>query len=121
MDFLSACGLTADQLAIIGNAIKATKVPQNPENPISKVLCDADLMYLAGADFFAKAEDLRKEWGETDRASMDPSVFFRLSLDFLKVHRFHTSYGKAVLAPAKEQNLKKLEEMLRTDSFNKHM
>ncbi|HBB92821.1 MAG TPA: hypothetical protein DC042_14175 [Bacteroidales bacterium] len=121
MDFLSDFGLLPEQLNAIANAIKATKVPQTPDNNISRVLCDADLMYLAGADFFIKAEQLREEWMATDRAHMDKEAFFRFSLDFLKTHHYHTSYGQRVLAEAKEQNFKILDELLKTGSINKHI
>ncbi len=119
MNFLSGLGLWPEQLTAVANAIKATKVPQTPDTIVSRVLCDADLMYLSGADFFIKAEQLRQEWRATDRAHMEPVAFFRFSLDFLTTHRYHTSYGQQVLAVAKEQNFKILEEMLGTDSLNK--
>jgi hypothetical protein len=98
----------------------ATKVPQSPLNTISRVLCDADLMYLSGDEFFKQAEQLRLEWWSSDRTHLDPEAFFRFSLDFLTAHRFHTEYGKRVLEQAKLKNLALLEQKLQDGSFNQH-
>jgi predicted metal-dependent HD superfamily phosphohydrolase len=119
-DFLGTSKLPPGSGRLIENAIMATKVPQSPHDSISKVLCDADLMYLSGDEFFAQAEQLRLEWQRCDRAHLDPEAFFRFSLDFLKEHQYHTLYGEEVLAKGKQRNLARLEEMLRNGSFDKH-
>lgn len=84
-------------------SILATKVPQNPNHLISKILCDADLMYLSSqSEYFYKAELLRKEWNEVKKSKLNEESFYRNSLAFFDAHEYHTEYGRSILRERKK-------------------
>lgn len=87
------------------NAILATKVPQNPNDRISEVLCDADLLHLTSADYFEQMELLRREWQETGRFDFTEYQFHLNSIDFFIQHHYHSDYGKRVMEALKESTL----------------
>ncbi len=109
-DFLAGFDVNPEQVERIVEAILATRIPQNPSGKVCEVICDADLMYLAGEEFFIKAESLRREWWTTGRAEMEPPAFLKYSLNFIKNHQYHTQFGKTALTPSKERNLLILED-----------
>jgi predicted metal-dependent HD superfamily phosphohydrolase len=59
---LPAFGFTDAQIARVCSLIQATKVPQNPQSLLEKIICDADLDYLGRDDFFEIAGNLYTEF-----------------------------------------------------------
>jgi len=93
----------------VSNAIMATKVPQKPNDFLSKILCDADLMNLSSEErYLDDIECLRKEWFLCGKGQYTLEEFYQISLDFLREHHFHTEYGLKTLKPKKEKNEKLL-------------
>ncbi len=92
----------------ITSAILATEVPQKPGDRIEEALCDADLMHLSYADYYKYMHLLRKEWELMGISKLDTVEFNRKSVEFFNSHHYHTEYGKKILAPKKEENLKQL-------------
>ena len=103
--FLSAENVGNSIIDQVIRAIMATKVPQKPSDLISMALCDADLMYLAGENYFELMDLLRLEWKLTGRSDLSEKEFHNVSVDFFNHHEYHTSYGKEVLTPRKTHNL----------------
>ena len=93
-------------------AILATKVPQNPKDKLSGMLCDADLMHLTYDNYFDHIDLLRIEWELMGIAKMSVNEFHLNSVDFFNSHHFHSEYGKQVLTPKKEKNLNRIKEKL---------
>ena len=110
--FLFENKINGSQIQIIANAILATKVPQNPKDIYSKILCDADLINLTYDNYFESAELLRQEWIKTGFAEMSEREFHENSVRFFKMHRFHTEYGKKVLNSKKKKVLQKIRKRL---------
>lgn len=99
----------------IVEAIRATKVPQQPKDLISRILCDADLHHLAKKDFIRYSDRLRQEWKFTLSRSMTDEDWVKVNVDFMKAHQYHTPYGKEILEPLKADNQKKLTELAEQD------
>ena len=93
---------------LICNMIMATKVPQNPTCKLCNMLCDADLDYLGRDDFEPIAKSLYEELHHLGILK-DEETWNRIQVSFLKDHHYHTSYGKELRQPKKEQHLKELE------------
>jgi uncharacterized protein len=93
------------------NSILATKVPQQPYDKISEILCDADLMHLTYDNYFEHIELMRQEWALTGRAVFNQQQFAVESLKFFSSHHYHTEYGIKVLTPLKEAIKKRIYEM----------
>lgn len=91
--------------------IMATKVPQNPKDHLSRILCDADLDYLGRPDFEPIGTNLFKELkflGVLDKLE----VWNRIQLNFLSHHAYHTSYGKNIREPEKQKHLEKIRSIV---------
>jgi predicted metal-dependent HD superfamily phosphohydrolase len=104
-EFLKSRGIEKKQIDKITNCILATKIPQNPKDKISEVLCDADLMHFASDDYFKKVELLRQEWKNLGLHEFNKTRFDLNSIDFFNKHSYHTDYGKNMLAINKEKTL----------------
>ncbi len=97
---------------VIG-CIEATKMPQNPKNLLQEVLCDADLYHLSSKEYFDKAELLRAEFSSVEKDDISESEWLDMSTLFIGNHQYFTEYGKRVLGPKKDQNLKKIKKRLK--------
>ena len=97
-------------------AILATKVPQSPHDFLSKILCDADLMNLSNEEaYMDDIERLRKEWILCGKEKHTKEEFYKISLEFLKSHHYHTEYGLKYLKPKKERTEKILIEKMQNN------
>ena len=110
-DFLINAAFPKNKIRLVESCIMATKVPQNPQNNLEKVLCDADLFHLATDHFFEKSQlllqELQFQWPELNADS-----WMNKSCEFIQCHHYHTDFGKKHLRPRKYINLKMLEEKL---------
>ncbi len=111
-DYLSEKGLAKEEIQKIVACILATKMPQNPQNKLQKVLCDADLAHLGAKDFLQKNKQLRKEWSNQLNLSFSTIEWLELNCNFLKTHRYFTSYGKKILEPQKKRNFVKIKQQM---------
>jgi predicted metal-dependent HD superfamily phosphohydrolase len=59
---LESFGFGPSQIEKVMGMIRATKVPQQPNNLMEQILCDSDLDYLGRNDFFSIGEGLYKEF-----------------------------------------------------------
>lgn len=105
--FESANGLselTPEDRNLVVGCIKATHMPQNPQNHLERILCDADLDYLGRDDFSLIGENLFLEMsacGEmSDRFSWD-----NLQVKFMEAHAYHTASNKNRRDLKKNDNL----------------
>lgn len=96
----------------IKGCILATKMPQTPTNEIERIICDADLHHLGGPGFEEKNELLRKEINNLQEEKIKRKEWRRNNIEFLRRHRFFTTYGQKVLDPVKQKHLKELTEEL---------
>ena len=66
--------------------IEATRMPQNPQNLIERVLCDADLYHLSTDLFEEKGELLRAEWAMLQGKKVTDAAWHQESLVSFKEH-----------------------------------
>jgi len=110
--YMLSQGFNQESIGLVRQAILATQIPQHPDNKLSSVVCDADLMYLAADDFFTQAELLRQEWNQTGQRNYEPDHFMKISHKFFEDHNYHTNYGKEMLTSGKLRNQKKINQMI---------
>jgi predicted metal-dependent HD superfamily phosphohydrolase len=101
--FLRSNNIDETIIQQVVDCILATKMPQQPKDDISKVLCDADLMNMTFDDYFEQIDLMRQEWEKTGKAKLNKQQAYRTSLDFFKSHRYHSEYGRKILQPKKEK------------------
>jgi len=111
-EFLRSKEVDEDQMKQVENAIMATRVPQQPKDRISGVLCDADLLHLTSEDYFEQMELLRLEWQVTGKNFFTEYQFHQNSLDFFKGHHYHSEYGRKVLEARKQIVLMKIRDRM---------
>ncbi len=113
-EFLKEKDYPADKIAKVEGCIMATQMPQNPQNNLEKILCDADLMHLAGRDYFKKADLLHKEIETTKLCKISENEWLQMNQEFLDKHCFFTDYAKQHYESAVKENLKKVRDRLKS-------
>jgi uncharacterized protein len=111
-EFLRFKQVEEPTIKLVGDTIKATKIPQQPIDKISEILCDADLMHLASEDYFEQMELLRLEWQVTGQYYFTENQFHLNSIEFFNNHHFHTDYGKTFLQEKKNRNLIRIKQKI---------
>ena len=106
-DALPQFGYTKEQINIICGMIRATKIPQQPQNLMEQIISDADLDYLGRDDFYSIGDTLftelrfygfiktREEWD-------------KVQVNFLQQHHFFTNTAKATRQKKKQAYLHEL-------------
>lgn len=97
-------GLSSEQIDEICAMIMATKIPQNPQNKLEKILADADLEYLGTVNF---AEGSKKLYLELLHFNPNLSIeeWNKIQIKFLTNHKYHTNFCKRYKQHRKLKNL----------------
>lgn len=112
-EFLEGQKVDQELISEIVACIEATKMPQNPSNLLQQVLCDADLYHLSSDRYFEKAELLRAEFSSVEKDEISESEWLDMSSLFIGNHQYFTEYGRRVLGPRKNKNLKKIKKRVK--------
>lgn len=109
-NFLTEKGIEENEIRQVESCIEVTKRRKNPENKLEKAISDADMSHLAAEDFITQTNLLREEWKkESDQKIKKKGHLFN-TLQFILQQNYYTKYGKEVLEPKKQENIKKLEK-----------
>ena len=98
-------------LSKIFGMIMATKIPQNPQNGLEKILADADLEYL-GTDLFEQIGESLYEELKHSIPDFSQQAWDELQLAFMEKHHFHTDYCRQNREPKKQENLLTVKKRL---------
>ena len=105
-EYLSSQGIETQIIDRVLFCIGATKMPQNPgDDNLAKVLCDADMSYLASDFYMDRTKLLRKEWNHISEEKMSKRSYWEETVEMFGNHNYYTEYGKKELSPEKEKNL----------------
>ena len=105
-DYLASKGVEDEKIDRVLFCIGATKMPQNPgDDKLAKVLCDADMSYLASDFYMDRTKLLRKEWNNISEEKMSKKSYWEETVEMFANHNYYTEYGKKELSPEKEKNL----------------
>jgi predicted metal-dependent HD superfamily phosphohydrolase len=110
--FLNSKNVQESIIKQVVESILATKMPQQPKDDISKVLCDADLMNMTFDDYFEQIDLMRQEWKKTGKAKLNTQEAYKTSLEFFRSHQYHSEYGEKILQPKKEKTESKIKSKL---------
>jgi len=108
---LARYGYKKKQRESIGGMIMATQLPQNPKTLLEEILCDADLDNFGRDDFFDKGKLIRKEL-EGQGIEMSDRQWYEGTLKLLEDHKYFTESARKLRQEKKEENIKKLKEIL---------
>lgn len=102
---------TTSAIETICEMIMATKVPQNPQNHLEQIICDADLDYLGRDDFKLIGRTLFEEL-KAYRVLETEEEWNQMQVNFLEKHTFFTQTNQNVRKPLKEQHLAELKQIV---------
>jgi predicted metal-dependent HD superfamily phosphohydrolase len=109
-EFLIKQEYPAEKVAQVVGCIMATQMPQNPQNLLQEVLCDADLHHLAVEDYSLMSEKMRQEIEHIKGHKINAEDWNQMNFSFFKEHEYFTAYGKEYLQPIKKKNLKEIKK-----------
>lgn len=112
-NFLSDDHYDTGRIEKIIDCIRATKVPQNPNNKFEQIICDADLNHLGRKSFFERNDLLRSEFEHYSNSKLTESEWLVRTIEFLNQHHFFTNYALKNFQLQKEKNIRALEEQLK--------
>mgnify|MGYP001464650569 CR=1 FL=1 len=105
-------GYNQDQINSIKSLILVTKAIAIPNNNLESIIRDSDLEYLGSNDFERISEILKEEWLQCGVVSSEEQ-FYKIQLDFLINHQFHTEYMRKKGKKLKDKNIRYAHEMLK--------
>ncbi|HVM88973.1 MAG TPA: YitT family protein [Puia sp.] len=102
---------SAQQIESICGMIRATRMPQSPQDEPGRILCDADLYYL-GTDHYADyAERLFKEFKREGLIKTHAEWHLR-QVEFLKSHRYFTKTAGNEQEAGKQKNIAHIQKQI---------
>ena len=102
-------GFSADQISKVCGMIRATKIPQSPNNLLEEIICDADLDYLGRPDFYSIGEGLYQEFLH-QKVVANELQWNQLQVKFLENHKYFTQSVKQKREPVKQQHLEEVKQ-----------
>lgn len=105
-------GFTAEDIEKICGMIMATKIPQNPNTQLERIIADADLEYLGTDRFDQIGQTLYNEMRVYVNLESERQ-WNTIQMNFLKNHHYHTEFCRKNREPKKQENLKKVMALLK--------
>lgn len=101
-EFLERKAYPAEDIQKVLGCIKATKMPQSPQNYLEEVVCDADMYHLSLPTYEQSQLLLREEWWLTLGHERTDQAWEQENDLFLLEHSYFTAYGKDKLQERKD-------------------
>lgn len=97
----------------VAGCIRATKLPNNPQDLSEEIVCDADSAYLFSKQF-SQRNELRRLEEESRTARPIPEVeWLKETIEHVKNHAFFTSKGRKQYGKRRSKTLVKLHARVR--------
>jgi len=95
-------------LKIICDCILATKLPQNPDNLLEKIICDADLSHLGKSNYWDRCGKVRMEIANLSSTMMSEMEWVEFELNFIENHEYQTAVAKELYDKRKQKHIRLL-------------
>jgi predicted metal-dependent HD superfamily phosphohydrolase len=95
-------------LSDILSCIRATKVPQNPQNLLDQIICDADLSHLGMETYWDRNSRLRQEFSLTRSNVMSDLEWVDFEINFMLTHEYHTVVAQELFNKRKAKHIQLL-------------
>lgn len=109
--YLPRFGYNPNEIEQICGMIMATKIPQNPQNFLEEIICDADLDYLGREDFYEIGSTLFCELQAYEILETEQE-WNLIQVKFLENHHFFTATNRQRRAPQKAAYLDELRGLV---------
>lgn len=100
-----------DIINTVTQLILVTAMPQQPNNILEKIICDADLDSLGRKDYFYTSLCLHSEM-EYFLEPIPIKLWWEGQVKFLKSHAYFTEVSELDRAPLKEMNISLIDKMM---------
>lgn len=108
--FFSERGFSTTKIEKVMGCIRATKLPQNPQNLLEEIVCDADLAHLGNDTYWDRCARVRQELLLTKNVIMSEQEWVDFELDFVANHEYHTEIAREMFDKRKEKHLRQLRK-----------
>jgi len=108
-----------EELERVFGMIRATKVPQAPQNLLEEIISDADLSHLGMETYWDRTGKLRQEFILTREMVMSEQAWIEFELDFMLRHEYHTVVAREMFNKRKAKHIKRLLKQKRRLSPDK--
>ena len=115
--FLSENSYDTDKIDKVIGIILSTKVPQQPQNHLQQIMCDADLHHLGKKTFETRNNLFRIESELYSKKKLTESQWLSQTIEFINQHHFFTDYAQKYFTPIEKNNLMLLQ--LQLDALQK--
>jgi len=105
---LPGFGYRPGQMAVVGDMVMATRLPQSPRTVLESILADADLDLLGREAYWTRHLDLRAEWAAFGLWMTDLE-WYQNQLSFLRGHTYFSLFARQRRDPRKQDNIRRLE------------
>ncbi|WP_286920791.1 Pycsar system effector family protein [Flavobacterium sp. UBA4197] len=104
--FLKEHGKDDAYIEAVKAIIRVTKIDNEPENLVQKIIKDADYYHFAADNYLELSDLLREEWKLTEnRVFTDLEWAMGNRKMMVQSHRYYTDYAKEHWQPKKESNI----------------
>lgn len=109
-DFLR--GESVDPILIekVKKCILATRMPQNPNNLLEEILCDADLFHLGTPVFLERNKLMQQEAEKVCGGKIDKGFWRNATIKLFENHNYKTTYAQEKLNSGKKENFENLKK-----------
>ncbi len=104
-------GFSKKDIKIVQGLIRATRIPQTPQNELEKIICDADLDYLGRNDFYEISHRLFLELKGASIIS-NKKDWNKAQVKFLEAHKYHTQFAIKNRQPKKELRISEIKKLI---------
>lgn len=96
------------ELEQIFGCIRATRVPQNPQNLLEQIIADADLSHLGMESYWDRTSRFRQELILTKQVIMSDLDWVNFEIEFLLNHHYHTPVANELFNKRKAKHIQQL-------------
>ncbi len=111
--FLIEQNYPQEKIEKVKSCIVASRIPQQPNDLLEEVVCDADLSHLGKKSFFEKGDLLRVELEQSTGNTYTDFEWLKNSIDIMIGNPFRTKAAKEEYGKQRTENLLKLQKKLR--------
>lgn len=97
------------------NLILATRMPHNPSDKLSQIICDADLDYLGRDDYFPIAKNVFREFKHFGIVNSDQD-WILMQERFFETHKYFTKTSIETRNKKKAEHLQEIKEQKKLKS-----
>jgi len=111
-EFLRGEHYPEEKIEQVIGCIRATQLPNNPNNSLEEILCDADLSNLGQSSYKENSSLLRTELELNENKTLSDEAWLKEELQLLTSHHFHTRWAHLKYGEGKAKNVVKCQTEL---------